>query len=160
FPGSPFDCRRDDWFKRGVGAGPVEIAAHFDLAADADNHARSKGGDGIYRTCRGVEFAIDLALVENVRAGDIKDGLLGVRLPDREAKQQKHKELERPGRFHAQQGNRFHDSVACRKTRRVCPATKSFSWPFGNSFVFSAMNMVCELRLASAKGCTAQRSRG
>ena len=44
--------------------------------AEADNYTRLEGANRIHRSRGDIELTVNLALVEDVRAGNIEDGLL------------------------------------------------------------------------------------
>ena len=64
-------------FQRG-GAEAVEIYAYLDSVTDADDDAGRERGQEIHGAQGAVQFAIDFSFVENVRAGDVEYGFLGV----------------------------------------------------------------------------------
>ena len=75
-PQTPFDRGSEVEFTNGGRAQAIEINANFDLPADAHHHARCVREEGLGRLCGAVKFTIDLALVEDVGAGNVEDGFL------------------------------------------------------------------------------------
>ena len=76
FPWTPFDCRSDSELTVDWGSEAIEVCANFYVMADANDNSGSERGEGALVAGSVIEFAIDFALVENVRARDVEDGFL------------------------------------------------------------------------------------
>lgn len=63
---------------QGGGAEAVEIHADLDSVSDADDDAGRECGQEIHGAQGAVQFAINFSFVENVGAGDVEYGFLGV----------------------------------------------------------------------------------
>ena len=78
FPNPPFHRRGNFVLFQSGGAEPVEVHPHFDSVPDANHHTRSKSREKIHWADRAVQFAVHFSVVQDVSAGDVENGFLGV----------------------------------------------------------------------------------
>lgn len=77
-PELPFDGGREVEFAEGGSAQAVEIHPDFDRVSDAEDDAGSEGSGGILKADGAILLEVEFSLVEDVGAGNIEDGFLGV----------------------------------------------------------------------------------